>query len=219
MFKLGISNKDKAAYSLIIVLSLIFVLSGCGTELPDLETLETPAEKSYVEGYDRDTVNIYSDGSVLEISCEDFSDTSIDISGLYDYIETAISSATSGDAITLEEYREESGLVKTAIKYDDIAAYNSFNGYDMEITDYTGDAASVYTATLTDASVNASLSDATVSVSDIGASGLSMLVFDRDIDVILSGATIYYYNSGVNSVIGDTAVLNGETTAVIVFGY
>ncbi len=120
----------------IIILSALMLISlvGCGKKKEEDE--EEYVRASVIGDIDEDTLKLSPNGTLLEISCEDFSNSDIDVSGLEAYINSEIDSYNEKagvSKISLVEYQEQDGVVKTAIQFSDIATYNSFNMMKLDI--------------------------------------------------------------------------------------
>ena len=119
-------------FQLVLIFTLIFSLSACGKEknVDDVVIDKT----SIIGDINENTIKLNPNGTVIEISCEDFSDSSVDISTLEDFVNSEIDNYNTEagvSKISLVEYQEKGGLVKTAIQYSDVATFNAFNMSDM----------------------------------------------------------------------------------------
>jgi len=136
-----LSRKKTALISIFMIVIMLFSLAGCGKKKEE----DVEVEKvSYIGDITENTLQFNSDGTLLEISCEDFSGTEVDTSNLEAYIKSEIDTfnAQEGvDKVSFKEYIEENGLVRTAIQFSDIDAFNAFNGMSLEISMYKPDPA------------------------------------------------------------------------------
>ena len=107
----------------IIILTILVVCvlaAACGKK-----------KENYIGDVKENTITINADGSIREIACENFSDTSFDISGMKDEIKSEIDKYCGNDkkdAVKLLEYKEENRNVRAAIDYKSLDDYNAFNG-------------------------------------------------------------------------------------------
>ncbi len=133
----------------ILSSALVLGMTGCAffttkQEEEDTEA-ETPIERpSYIGDISENTLQLSSNGTMIEISCEDYSDVNIDISGLEAYVNEEIEAFNKEhgvNKVSLLEYIEEDGLVRTAIHYSDINTYNEFNSLDVTLVLYDSDLA------------------------------------------------------------------------------
>ena len=136
-----LSRKKTALISIFMIVIMLFSLAGCGKKKEEDVEIE---KVSYIGDITENTLQFNSDGTLLEISCEDFSGTEVDTSNLESYIKSEIDTfnAQEGvDKVSFKEYIEENGLVRTAIQFSDIDAFNAFNGMSLEISMYKPDPA------------------------------------------------------------------------------
>ncbi|MCR5215182.1 MAG: hypothetical protein K6E10_12275 [Eubacterium sp.] len=136
-------SNSKSIKTFGVMSALLFSLSGCASFIKsddETTTEDTPVERvSLVQDITENTLQLNSNGTLMEISCEDYSDQGIDINGLEDYIKAEIDAYNNENGLSkmsLVEYQEENGFVKTAIQYSDINTYNDFNLMDIMISLY-----------------------------------------------------------------------------------
>ena len=168
----------------LVAVCLIFVMllstASCGKK--DENTSDEPVEAVSVMGDIREnTLKLSPNGSILEIACEDYSGTSVDVTGLEQYIKSEIdkyNSETGTNDVTFTEYKEENGFVRTAISYSNMDAYNDFNALDILVSLYNKDEvdeiAKEYTASQTDAAVAAPIDTADISEEELAAAGYDL---------------------------------------------
>ena len=128
-------------YKKLLLMSLglmAFGITGCGQEE---EQPVTPAVNttSTIGDITENTLKLSMNGSITEISCENFQEEGIAAENLEQYITNEIDTyneTRGASKITLVEYKEEDGVVKTAIQYSDLDTYNDFNNTDLEISVY-----------------------------------------------------------------------------------
>ena len=132
--------KSKRYISMLLIAMMVILLAGCGKKVEEEEVERV----SIIGDITENTLIFSSNGTVLEISCQDYSQDQIDVSGLEDYIQTEIDDYNNNlgiNKISLQEYIEDDGFVRTAIRYSDVDAYNEFNMLDMNVSMYRAESA------------------------------------------------------------------------------
>ncbi len=114
-------------------------LVSCG--LPGKEVVDEPAVNttSTIGDISKDTIKLSMNGSITEISCENYKEDGISVIGLEEYINNEINvynESRGASKVTLIEYKDDGSVVKTAIQYSDIDTYNEFNNTDVNISLY-----------------------------------------------------------------------------------
>ena len=137
-------KKEVFKNSIIYILSILMLISlvGCGKKQEEEE--EEYVRASVIGDINENTVKLSPNGTLLEISCENFSGSEVDTAGLEEYINSEIEEYNKNagvSKISLVEFQEEDGVVKTAIQYSDVATYNSFNMMNLDINLYDADKA------------------------------------------------------------------------------
>ena len=140
----GFKKKKMVKNALIYILSVLMIISlvGCGKKQE--EEVEEYVRPSVIGEINENTLKLSPNGTLLEISCEDFNGSAIDTDGLEEYINSEIdeyNKKAGVNKISLVEFQEQDGVVKTAIQYSDVATYNSFNMMDLDINLYDADKA------------------------------------------------------------------------------
>ncbi len=82
------------------------------------------------------TFIINKNGSITDISVEDYTDVSFSIDDLERFVTDAVSDYNQKkgeDSISLESYTEENKIVKLIMNYNNIEDYNAFNGTNFTI--------------------------------------------------------------------------------------
>ena len=123
---------------LFLSVIMMIMISACGKKE------EEEAKPEYVrpdifEGYEQSTLILKQDGSIVEIAIQDYNGSGVDYSQLKTYIEEEVKNANStlnSDCIALTDYFDDNGVIKAAIHYTDINAYNYFNGTDYILSSY-----------------------------------------------------------------------------------
>ena len=127
----------------ILIGTLIFTQTSCGKQE---EVTTTEEEKiipvSVMGDITENTLKISPNGTILEIACEDYKDTSVDVSNLSNFIKSEVDEfnyKNGEEKVKFIEYNEENGFVRTALQYSDINSYNEFNSLDVQISLYKAD--------------------------------------------------------------------------------
>lgn len=138
-------RKQLKKISTILVLFTTFSLVSCGKKTEETAVDTTPVvQASMIGDVTENTIKFSPNGVVTEIACENYSGSGIDTSSLESYIQKQIDDFNTEEGtnkITFLEYKNDNNLVRTAIQYTDLDAYNSFNGLDLQIVDYNAKAA------------------------------------------------------------------------------
>ena len=121
---------------------LIFVLClsavSCGKDKSVEE--DAPVEKvSQIGDLKENTLKFGSNGTIIDISVEDYNGTDIEPSEVESYINSEINTYNNEKGIkkvSLDEFQVDSGIVKSAIQYADLDTYNEFNGTDIVLSMY-----------------------------------------------------------------------------------
>ncbi len=132
------------------------------------------------------TFIINKDGSITDVSVEDYTESSFSIDDLERFVTDAVSDYNQKkgeDTISLESYTEENKIVKLIMNYNSIEDYNAFNGTEFSIE-------KVSDSKLTGDFVDAKGTDTTVG--DIDGT-YNVLTIDVDTEVYIK--TMKYYNN------------------------
>ena len=134
--KNGCRNRGLLRFAVLLI--LLLVLSGCGEkEVPTTEA--PPPEKEYIGDTARNTIRLSGNGNVLEIAVEDYTGVDYDIEKLKNYIQSEVDSfnRTQGvNKVNFREIRKEGDVIKTAISYTDLDAFNAFNRMSIRLVPY-----------------------------------------------------------------------------------
>ena len=189
-------RKNKLKRASVIVLSALMSVSLAGCAFGKKEeptTEEVYVRPSTIGETAETTLKINPNGTFIEIACEDFSGTDIDAKGAESYINSeidAFNDEAGVSKISLIEFQEEDGVVKTAIQYSDVASYNAFNMMDITVALY--DAASaddILRAELASAQDASQSVTTTVETTDINEEELLEAGYSlEDIEEIESGS-------------------------------
>lgn len=189
----------KKIHMMIIMGALLSALTGC---------------TNYAKEYNKNTVVIKGNGSLVEVAVEDFKDSSIKAEELTTYID---------EQITL--YNEEAGKnkvrkksintddmskVKLVLTYKDIESYNGFNALDCTLKDFSD---------VKESELKGSFKageDKTVKVSDMeDVDKATVLIISEATDVVVNGSILYY--NGEVKVKDNVATTSGKDNAIIIF--
>lgn len=189
----------KKIQTVIIAIMIMCVLSGC---------------TNYVKEYDKNTLVVKRNGSLVEIAVEDFKDSSVKAEDLSAYIEEQIETYNSGQEKKMIKNKsietEDMSKVKLVLSYKDMESYNGFNLLECTLDDYSNIKESELKGTFTSAAGNEVQSGEMENVDKA-----KVLIFSEAADVVVKG-DILYYNKEV-SVKDGVAVTSGEENAIIIY--
>ena len=110
------------------ILSVVFLLglmTGCA---------------NYAEDYDRNTLIVKKNGSLIEVAVEDFSKTSVKADALSVYITEQIDNFNEKQDKKVVKNKdlltEDMSKVKLVLEYKDIDSYNGFNLLECKLADF-----------------------------------------------------------------------------------
>ncbi len=195
------NNNKKISIIILTVLTVCIFVTACGKK-----------KENYIGDINENTITINEDGSIREIACQNFSDTSYDISGLEDDIKSEIDKycgSDKKDAVKLLQYKEENKNVRVAIDYKSLDDYNEFNG-----TSYMNgqDLYAYGDVGLKDMAGN----DIYVSGIDNSSAAYKILSADDAFTLNISGE-IVYYNGHVSINGSNSAKFDGLGNAIIIY--
>lgn len=156
------------------------------------------------------TLTIEKDGTIADISVEDFSGGDYDMSDLEEFINSEIADYNSGtgeDSIVLDKIDTTGNVVKLQLSYADMEDYNSFNNTDYELSSFEDTSISGEFTSVADGS--------SVSSGDMSGTDMKVLKVEDAMNIVCKGKVLYY-NSYITEDNG-TFTASGEGTAVIVF--
>lgn len=162
-----------------------------------------------VDSVTTNTITIEKDGSIRDISVEDFSDGSYDMAGLEEFINAEIAdynSQTGESRIVLDDIQTDERVVKLQLSYTGMEDYNAFNHTEYEY-------GSLAEAGLT-GEFTSTADGSTVKAADMNGTDLKVLKIEDAMNIVCKGK-ILYYNSFVTEENG-TFSASGEGMAVIV---
>lgn len=184
------------------ILSVVFLLglmTGCA---------------NYAEDYDRNTLIVKKNGSLIEVAVEDFSKTSVKADALSVYITEQIDNFNEKQDKKVVKNKdlltEDMSKVKLVLEYKDIDSYNGFNLLECKLADFADVDEKELKGTFTSAdgkSVKAGKMEDT--------KGAKVLMISEKTDVILPG-DILYYNKEVSMKKG-VASASGKGNAIIIY--
>lgn len=187
---------------ILLVLSMVLVL-GALTGCTD-----------YAEEYDKNTLVVKGNGSLVEIAVEDFSESSVSPEGLSVYITEQIDEYNDAqDKEMVEEdalLTEDMGKVKLVLKYKDMESYNGFNLLDCTLADFLDVDEKDLKGTFT------SSDGKSVKVGKMeGTKKSKVLILSEKTDVVVDG-DVLYYNKEV-SVKDGVISTTGKGNAIVIF--
>lgn len=186
----------------ILVLSMVFALgalTGC---------------TNYAEKYNKNTLIVKGDGSLVEIAVEDFSDSSVSEADLSVYITEQIdeyNEKQEKDVIKQDELlTEDMSNVKLVLKYKDIDSYNGFNLLECTLKDFSevdnGDLKGTFT----------SADGESVKVSKMeGTKKAKVLIVSEKTNIVIDGDLLYYNKEVL--VKDDAVATTGKGKAIIIY--
>ncbi len=135
-------NIKKKLIKLTICSSIAVLLTGCDFFKKQEEEEYEPAvnNTSTIGDINTNTLKLSMNGSITEISCENYNESGVDISGLEKHVRNEIDTYNNdrgASKINLVEYKEDNGVVRTAIQYSDLDTYNEFNHTDIFLSLYS----------------------------------------------------------------------------------
>lgn len=183
---------------LFTTILLMAVLAGCGNS---------------AQNYDKNTLIINKNGSIVEVAVEDFQDSSVKEDEIESYIEGQISAyrESSGKKVSKKSIdADDMGQVRLVLNYEDMESYNGFNSLNDTLQDYESLSESELKGSYTSASGES------VKVADFGdMKNAKVLMVDDATDIVIDGE-ILYYNEEI-SLNDKVATATGNSTAVIIY--
>ncbi|MBR1599660.1 MAG: hypothetical protein IJ661_12220 [Lachnospiraceae bacterium] len=188
----------KKLQGLAVMVCMIGLLTGCD---------------NYSKQYDTNTLVVKGNGSIVEVSVEDFKGASVDAEGITSYVEEQIDTFNEGSDSKIKMKSidtEDMSNVKLVLSYKDIDSFNAFNLLDYSFVDVADAKEADLTGSFT------SSDDKKTSPSDIMAEDKGkVLTVTEATDVVVKG-TIMYYNDEVTIKDG-VAKTSGNKKAIIIF--
>ena len=175
-----------------------FVLAGC---------------TNYAKQYDENTLVVNKNGSLVEVSVEDFKDSKVSAESLSTYIDEQIEAYNNENGNVIKKKfidTEDMSHVKLVVQYNDIESFNGFNLLNYSIKDIGEVEESDLTGSFTAAD------DKKAGPSDIVALERGkILTISEATDIVIKGDILFY--NGEVSVKDGVAATSGKKDAIIVF--
>lgn len=189
----------KKIHLMAMMVMMLCVLSGC---------------TNYAKKYDKNTLVVKGNDSLVEIAVEDFKDSSVKVEDLSTYIDEQVEiyNKNNGKKVVKKKSinTEDMSNVKLVLTYKDMESYNGFNLLECKLDDFSNVKESDLTGSFT------SMEGKTVKIADMKETKKAkVLILSEAANIVVSG-DILYYNKEV-SVKDETVTTTGDGNAVIVF--
>ena len=128
---------------IITAMTVLFVLAMFGACGKKEETTEAP-EQDLIGATDVNTLEIDSNGRILEIAVEDYTGVDYKPDEVRAFIQNEINSFNKeqgAQKVSFLQMKQEKDVIRTAISYTDISAYNAFNHMELKLTVYSAETA------------------------------------------------------------------------------
>lgn len=197
----------RPALSLILIPIMALSFSACGEDqqkqTQEVTTAEVIPEKKYIGDTNRNTIRLSPDGGVLEIAVEDFTGVTYELEDLKSFIQTEVDGYNQKIGVNKISFREiiqEGNVIKTAISYSDLDAYNTFNRMSVKLSSYDPATANQIAAEeakkreAEESSTKATISDdelaeAGYDPAEMGEQDIAELVEEKSVTATFSGLT------------------------------
>ncbi len=189
-------KKTQLLFAIVLVMGM---LTGC---------------TNYVKDYNKNTLIIKGNDSLVEVAVEDFSESSVTDMDLVAYIEGQIedyNSKQDKDMVKSKDLiTEDMSNVKLVLTYKDIESYNGFNLLDCTLADFSEVDEEQLKGTFTSADGKS------VKVGKMeDTKNAKVLIMSEATDVVVDG-DVLYYNKEV-SVKDGVATTTGKDDAIIIY--
>ena len=168
---------------------------------------------NYSKQYDTNTLIVNKNGSVVEVSVEDFNGSSVKADDLSAYVEDQVGAYNekAGNKIEVKSIEaEDMSHVKLVLAYKDLKSYDEFNLLEYSLLDIGDVKESELTGSYT------STDDKKANPTDIIAAGQGkVLTVSEGTDIVIKG-NLMYYNDEVTVKDGVLST-SGKKNAIIVF--
>lgn len=169
---------------------------------------------NYAKKYDKNTIVIKNNDSIVEVAVEDFEDSSIKEEELTSYVEQQIDDYNNENGNNKIKKKsidtEDMSKVKLVLTYKDMESYNGFNSQECTLDDFSNIKESELKGTYTSAEGKS------VKYADLeDTAKAKVLILSEAVNVVLGG-DVLYYNSEV-SVKDGVISTTGKDDAVIIF--
>lgn len=182
----------------ILTVAMVGVLTGCG---------------SYAKKYDKNTLIVKGNDSLVEVAVENFKDSPVKEENLTEYVKEQIDAYNEENGKKIKQVSidtEDMSNVKLILTYKDIESYNDFNLLECTLDKYSEMKASKLDTTYTSADGEK------VKFEDLKkVKKAKVLMISEAIDVVIDGK-ILYYNKEVK-VKNDIATTSGKKKAIIIY--
>lgn len=183
---------------IMLLTAFVFLLTGCSMD----------AKK-----YDKNTLVVKGNGSIVEIAVENFKDSSIQAGDLEAYIDEQIEDYNGDNGKLVKKSfidTEDMSKVKLALTYKDMDSFNGFNLLECTLDDYENVKEEDLEGDFTSADGK------TVKHTELsGTEKAEVLILSEATDVVVKG-DILYYNDQVKVKDG-IVTTSGEGKAIIIF--
>ncbi len=178
---------------------MLFIMSGCA---------------NYEKDYDKNTLIVKKNNSLVEVAVEDFKDMSVSEGDLTTYIDGEIAAYNEGyeenSVKRMAINTENMSKVKLVLSYKNMESYNGFNLLEGILDDFSNVKEEDLKGSYTSAEGEKVSFDALSDVEDT-----KVLVLSEKTDVVVRG-DILYYNDEVKVKDG-IATCSGKDNAIIIF--
>lgn len=187
----------KLAFAAIAV-TMICVLSGC---------------TNYAKKYDKSTVIVKKNYSIVEVAVENFEDSSVKAEDLEDYVKEQVQmyNDENGNKIKRKSIDTENmNKVKLVLTYKDIESFNGFNLQECKLGDFSDMKESELKGSYTSAEgKNVKYKD----LKDVDKA--SVFIVPEATEVVVSGDILYYNKEA--TVKDGVVTTTGKDNAIIIF--
>lgn len=184
---------------IIIAVIMMCILSGCA---------------NYANKYDKNTIIIKKNNSIVEVAVEDFKDSSVKEEELISYIEDQIKSYNDengkGKVTKKSINTEDMSKVKLVLAYKNIESFNGFNLQECRLDALSNIKKSELKGSYTSAEGKK------VEYEDLqDVDKANVFIVSEAADIVVSGDVLYYSEEA--SLKDDIVTTTGKDNAVIIF--
>lgn len=188
----------KKIHLLFTTVVLTLILCGCG---------------NITKKYDKNTLIVKGNDSLMELSIENFAKTNVSGEDITNYIEEQIDLFNDENGKKIKEKSidvEDLKRVKLVLTYKDIESFNQFNGQKYVLDDYSNIKESQMKGSFQ------SVDGKKVKLDDFEINKKTkVLMLSESMDVVIEG-DILYYNKEV-SLKDEVATTTGDDVAIIIY--
>lgn len=182
----------------ILAIAMTGLLSGCG---------------NYAKKYDKNTLIVKGNDSLVEVAVENFKDSPVKEADLTEYVDKQIKAFNDENGKKIKQNSidtEDMSKVKLVLTYKDIESYNQFNLLDCTLEEFSEIKESKLDTTYTSADGEK------VKFEDLEkVKKAKVLMVSGAMDIAIDGKVLYY-NKEVTLEEG-IATTSGKKTAIIIF--